>query len=122
MAKARTDLIRPGRAKTAFYLLCAVAAFLTYRLYDVQVIEGPWLARQALEQRSETVETFARLREYLRRSERHRRSGERRAQTCVDPLAEVSGRRRNLREREAAASQICLDRTESASRSRRSLA
>jgi cell division protein FtsI/penicillin-binding protein 2 len=60
MAKARTDLIRPGRAKTAFYLLCAVAAFLTYRLYDVQVIEGPWLARQALEQRSETVETFAR--------------------------------------------------------------
>jgi stage V sporulation protein D (sporulation-specific penicillin-binding protein) len=60
IAKARTDRIRPGRAKLAFYLLCAIAAFLTYRLYEVQVVEGPSLARQALEQRSETVDTFAR--------------------------------------------------------------
>ena len=60
LAKARTDRIRPGRAKVAFYVLCFIAAFLTYRLYEVQVVEGPSLARQALEQRSETVETFAR--------------------------------------------------------------
>ncbi len=60
IAKARTDRIRPARAKLAFYLFCVVAAFLTYRLYMVQVVEGPSLARQALEQRSETVDTFAR--------------------------------------------------------------
>ncbi|HXP93063.1 MAG TPA: penicillin-binding protein 2 [Candidatus Binatia bacterium] len=60
IAKARTDRIRPGRAKVAFYMLCVIAAFLAYRLYEVQVVEGPSLSRQALEQRSETVETFAR--------------------------------------------------------------
>lgn len=60
IARARTDRVRPGRAKLAFYVLCAVAAFLTYRLYEVQVVEGPWLARQALDQRSETVDTLAR--------------------------------------------------------------
>ncbi len=41
-------------------MLCVIAAFLAYRLYQVQVVEGPSLSRQALEQRSETVETFAR--------------------------------------------------------------
>jgi len=41
-------------------MLCVIAAFLAYRLYEVQVVEGPSLSRQALEQRSETVETFAR--------------------------------------------------------------
>lgn len=58
--KARTDELRPARAKTAFYLICCVALFLLYRLYAVQIVEGPTLAHRALLQRSETIQTFAR--------------------------------------------------------------
>lgn len=58
--KARTDRVRPGRAKLAFYLLLAIAAFLMYRLYQVQVIDGPTLAHQALLQHSETIDIRAR--------------------------------------------------------------
>jgi cell division protein FtsI/penicillin-binding protein 2 len=58
--KTRTDRIRFNRAKYAFYMLCAVAAFLTYRLYNVQVVQGPSLAERALEQRAHTIEIRAR--------------------------------------------------------------
>jgi cell division protein FtsI/penicillin-binding protein 2 len=59
-ARARTDRIRLNRAKLTFYVLCAVAAFLTYRLYDVQVVQGPMLAERALEQRAHTIDIRAR--------------------------------------------------------------
>lgn len=48
------------RAKLFFYLCALVAFFLCFRLYMVQVVQGPSLARQALAQRSDTVEVFAR--------------------------------------------------------------
>jgi stage V sporulation protein D (sporulation-specific penicillin-binding protein) len=50
----------PGaRAKIAFYLIAIAGLFLTWRLFDVQIRQGPRLARVALSQRSETVELFA---------------------------------------------------------------
>ena len=52
--------VGPMRAKVFFYLCAAVASFLIWRLYDVQVVRGPVLAREALDQRSNTVEIFAR--------------------------------------------------------------
>ena len=48
------------RAKVFFYLCALIAIFLGWRLYKVQVIDGPVLAREALAQRSDTVEVFAR--------------------------------------------------------------
>ncbi len=48
------------RAKVFFYLVTIIAIFLGWRLYKVQVIDGPVLAREALAQRSDTVEVFAR--------------------------------------------------------------
>ena len=52
--------IGPMRAKMFFYLCAAIAAFLTWRLCYVQVLKGPVYAREALAQRSDTVEVFAR--------------------------------------------------------------
>lgn len=52
--------IGPRRAKFVFYFFFAVAAFLTWRLFDVQMIEGPALAKEALDQRSDTVSVYAR--------------------------------------------------------------
>jgi stage V sporulation protein D (sporulation-specific penicillin-binding protein) len=52
--------VGPMRAKLFFYLCAAIAAFLSVRLYIVQVVHGPVLAREALAQRSDTVEVFAR--------------------------------------------------------------
>ena len=43
-----------------FYACMAVALFLAWRLYDVQVIKGALYASEALAQRSDTVEVFAR--------------------------------------------------------------
>ncbi len=48
------------RAKVVFYGWLIVAGFLTWRLYDVQIRQGPVLAKEALAQRSDTVEVFAR--------------------------------------------------------------
>ncbi len=48
------------RARLFFYLCLGIAAFLAWRLFDVQVLKGPLYARQALAQRSDTVEVFAR--------------------------------------------------------------
>ncbi len=52
--------ISPIRAKFVFYALLVTAAYLAWRLYDVQVVHGAAYARQALAQRSNAVEVFAR--------------------------------------------------------------
>jgi cell division protein FtsI/penicillin-binding protein 2 len=52
--------VGPMRAKAFFYICVAVALYLTWRLYAVQVLHGPVYAREALAQRSDTVEVFAR--------------------------------------------------------------
>ncbi len=48
------------RAKLFFYSCMLAAAYLVWRLVDVQVRNGPLYAREALNQRSDTVEVFAR--------------------------------------------------------------
>ena len=55
------------RAKVFFYICLGIAAFLAFRLYKVQVMDGPVLARAALAQRSDTVDVFARRGELLDR-------------------------------------------------------
>jgi len=60
MHKRTFARIGPVRAKVFFYVCAAVAVFLTWRLYDVQVMHGPLYAREAYAQRSDTVEVFAR--------------------------------------------------------------
>jgi stage V sporulation protein D (sporulation-specific penicillin-binding protein) len=52
--------VSPLRAKVIFYACLLMAAYLVWRLYDVQVLHGQVYARQALAQRSDTVEVFAR--------------------------------------------------------------
>jgi stage V sporulation protein D (sporulation-specific penicillin-binding protein) len=59
MASRAFAHVAPVRAKTAFYLIAAIGLFLTWRLFDVQIRQGPWLAHKALSQRSETVDIFA---------------------------------------------------------------
>ena len=52
--------IGPRRAKWIFYGLFTVALFLVWRLCDFQILRGPVLAKEALDQRSNTIEVFAR--------------------------------------------------------------
>ncbi|MEO6836693.1 MAG: penicillin-binding protein 2 [Candidatus Tumulicola sp.] len=52
--------VSPMRAKVIFYGFTLIAAYLAWRLYDVQVLHGARYARLALAQRSDTVEVFAR--------------------------------------------------------------
>ena len=52
--------VAPMRARLFFYGCIAVALFLSWRLFDVQARNGALYARRALEQRSDTVEVFAR--------------------------------------------------------------
>ena len=52
--------VAPMRARICFYACVAVALFLTWRLCDVQALKGPLYAKEALAQRSDTVEVFAR--------------------------------------------------------------
>ena len=52
--------IGPRRVKFVFYFFIAIAAFLTWRLFDVQMLRGPVLAKEALDQRSDTVNVYAR--------------------------------------------------------------
>ncbi len=52
--------VAPMRARLFFYACLAVALFLAWRLTDVQAVKGAVYARQALAQRSDTVEIFAR--------------------------------------------------------------
>jgi stage V sporulation protein D (sporulation-specific penicillin-binding protein) len=48
------------RARLFFYACMSVALFLAWRLFDVQALLGPVYAKEALSQRSDTVEVFAR--------------------------------------------------------------
>jgi stage V sporulation protein D (sporulation-specific penicillin-binding protein) len=48
------------RARICFYACVSVALFLAWRLCDVQALKGPLYAKEALAQRSDTVEVFAR--------------------------------------------------------------
>jgi len=52
--------VGPRRVKSLFYALLLIAVFLSWRLADVQLIKGPVYAKEALAQRSDTVEVFAR--------------------------------------------------------------
>jgi stage V sporulation protein D (sporulation-specific penicillin-binding protein) len=52
--------VAPMRARIFFYACMAVALFLAWRLCDVQALKGAIYAKQALLQRSDTVEVFAR--------------------------------------------------------------
>jgi stage V sporulation protein D (sporulation-specific penicillin-binding protein) len=52
--------VSPVRARWLFYIWMIVAAYLAWRLYDVQVLHGAQYGREALAQRSDTVEVFAR--------------------------------------------------------------
>lgn len=52
--------VGPTRAKVFFYCCAAIALFLAWRLYDVQVVHGKSLSAMALAQRSDTVELFGR--------------------------------------------------------------
>ena len=52
--------VAPRRAKILFYIVSAIALALGWRLVDVQVLKGPIYAKQALAQRSDTVDVFAR--------------------------------------------------------------
>jgi len=52
--------VAPMRARLFFYACVGIALFLCWRLYDVQARHGALYAQKALEQRSDTVEVFAR--------------------------------------------------------------
>lgn len=52
--------VAPLRARLFFYACMVVALFLAWRLCDVQALKGALYAREALAQRSDTVEVFAR--------------------------------------------------------------
>jgi stage V sporulation protein D (sporulation-specific penicillin-binding protein) len=54
------ERVAPMRARIFFYLCLLVALFLAWRLVDVQAVKGAIYAREALAQRSDTVEVFAR--------------------------------------------------------------
>lgn len=60
MHKRTFSRVGPRRAKLLFYALLLVSVYLTWRLVDVQLIKGPLYAKEALAQRSDTVEVFAR--------------------------------------------------------------
>lgn len=60
MHKRTFSRVGPRRVKLLFYALIAVSLYLTWRLVDVQLVKGPLYAKEALEQRSDTVEVFAR--------------------------------------------------------------
>lgn len=60
MHKRTFSRVGPRRAKLLFYALLAVCVYLSWRLVDVQLVKGPLYAKEALEQRSDTVEVFAR--------------------------------------------------------------
>jgi len=59
MAARAFARVAPVRAKAAFYIILGLGLFLTWRLFDVQIRQGPRLAREALAQRSEIVDLFA---------------------------------------------------------------
>jgi cell division protein FtsI/penicillin-binding protein 2 len=52
--------VAPMRVKLFFYACLSVAFFLAWRLCDVQGLKGALYAKEALAQRSDTIEVFAR--------------------------------------------------------------
>jgi stage V sporulation protein D (sporulation-specific penicillin-binding protein) len=48
------------RAKLVFFGFLVMGLYLSWRLYDVQILQGPVLAKEALAQRSTLVEVYAR--------------------------------------------------------------
>ena len=52
--------VGPRRARIFFYGCMIVALFLAWRLWEVQALRGPVYAKEALAQRSDTIEVFAR--------------------------------------------------------------
>ncbi len=60
MHKRTFSRVGPRRAKMLFYGLAFVAAYLSWRLFDVQMVHGTVYAKEALAQRSDTVEVYAR--------------------------------------------------------------
>jgi cell division protein FtsI/penicillin-binding protein 2 len=67
MAARAFARVAPGRAKVVIVFTLVLAVGLAYRLGDVQIRRGPVLAREALEQRSETVDEFAKRGDILDR-------------------------------------------------------
>jgi stage V sporulation protein D (sporulation-specific penicillin-binding protein) len=59
MAARAFARVAPVRAKFSLVAVVALALLLAWRLGDVQVRQGPWLARTALAQHDEAVESFA---------------------------------------------------------------
>jgi stage V sporulation protein D (sporulation-specific penicillin-binding protein) len=55
MHKRAFSRVAPFRAKFFFYVCFAIALYLVWRLYDVQVLHGPAYAREALNQRSRVI-------------------------------------------------------------------
>lgn len=60
MHKRTFARVAPMRARLFFYACAFVGLFLTWRLADVQALHGPVYAKEALAQRTDTVEIFAR--------------------------------------------------------------
>ena len=52
--------VAPRRAKALFYIVAFIGLILAWRLLDVQLLKGPVYAKEALAQRSDTVDVFAR--------------------------------------------------------------
>jgi stage V sporulation protein D (sporulation-specific penicillin-binding protein) len=59
MAARAFARVAPGRAKVSLAAVVVLAALLALRLGDVQIRQGPWLARTALAQHHVTLESFA---------------------------------------------------------------
>ena len=55
MHKRAFSRVTPVRAKIFFFLCFAIALYLVWRLYDVQVLHGPIYAREALSQRTRLI-------------------------------------------------------------------
>ena len=60
MKKRAFARVPPVRARAVFYIFTVVSLFLAWRLFYVQIQQGPALAKAALEQRSDTIDVFAR--------------------------------------------------------------
>ena len=60
--RARGALVRiaPDRAKITFWLFALIGLYLTWRLFDIQVLHGRLYSQEALDQRAQTIEIFAR--------------------------------------------------------------
>jgi stage V sporulation protein D (sporulation-specific penicillin-binding protein) len=59
MAARAFARVAPVRAKFSLVAVVALALVLAWRLGDVQIRQGPWLARTAVAQHDEAVESFA---------------------------------------------------------------